>query len=1541
MKKFVFRSNKYNITHQDIQRGIEDRGYVDDNVYTSTQTNPLDKWYKYATTRDDENIFASSSANISRIQIHDAVNRYFDYVSNSVYKLSADLEQTYKVGYNFNKQKIYNYVEEYLLLNPQESLQFTKDPQQFLISLPGLSIKNILVYQGGEELSNTTMPVLKTNIGEIVGHHKDGKFERGLQGPFTEHNVGGYKHRHQPLGATTDRPERFKIESDGTSITFKSPVSGASSPNYSIPYSRVSRDGFTKSVVNIKNIRITGSNLLGNFKNNYEIVSGISRRTQNLALVDRPQNFSVSRVDSPYVSGVLEYALPDRRLLDGTYNKTVFVNKFGAPGDVNSTNADYSDPESGEFSAYNTVNYRNPTPRFYLKSYLAIPSYFGGYSSGSFGITASYQKTQRNNRRVPISGTTTFRLREDNKYFSYGIPARDSGFSWINKNALTGNNPGLYVNGIDNDIQFITGSEDGIGFSPLSSSFCNISFASSSLNRNEDKVLRKFLLKTGNRFLFTTKQQLSVQNNKNIMLQRKNNYFADEIYKDGSKSPQSVYTKDSAIKDKYTNIKNVYELNGVEAETLSYPFAQDYTSVVSNYYDPEDNTIKNFYKDNRNIFYSDKSKSLFKRMLDFDRYVKANNIPLKTIKEIKHEEKIYPRSQNVFRNFARIRNTYTQKWADSLDDRLTELTNSQGGIYYLDSFYNYDTVSEGPLNYSYWPMDASTELDTVSSIYRDKSGELLQLDNVNLYSSVYGYDPGLIVPSGSYFGARFGRNWNINRPTNVVHQQAGRGPCPSSYEEFYSDIRLIGQGCSVIPEYRISPRLDEYYQRDYSIYDSRFNKLELTGSTVEDSSIAVSTSSAFIEQKASTDYVDLNTYLNKELVEYKLNTIKISAKAIKKLLPYDEFYPQIRTLKLAQQFSASYSSIFQITGTQGTFRTALAPFYAPGIAFNSIKAGVGLPYPAAKISQSSGRESAYIDITSSLGNASSYYEKLPWETILTPYKNISVFGNNKIYDIDVNMVIDSTASILTNAPHNSVYDYKASNFFAETLNFFKAGSTLSSLKSKPNTEWYFPDLTKKYTMDIVINKEKGFYTYSSLENFGQKPYAFHAPPWSYVSSANATSSAYNSDTSLSPNQATASGEAYVNLTFDPSLMFIGTQDYAIQGKYTLADIIRHSTYSYSASILDGQTRDYIINVNDIMDIFSLSGDNRSWQPKIKWECPTADLNFYNLQASLTNSTGYDRGGNFAGDSIRGVWHQYAPITDNDKGLFLSVRYRTTDSENTGSLLEAVGFDPTERIKIGKISDSKEISEAIILIPFYTDECGVEKYFDIDISMFERMYRQNIGIVSEIKKISRNYVLPPSIDFMRIRELSEVELKKEEYKNTKSPFLMFPIEFSHILSQQDLADIWQGVMPSISTKAELEFKEKEFFIGNYLKDMNFKLPDNTRFKIFKVKRRAATNYQQVIDKTLGRNYLDISYGYNWPYDYFSLIEMAEIKAELKYGQVISEDGQRAESGVFDEKVVEASALSRPEKPLVEEMTLDEIRKLAQEKADSQTIKVAVG
>lgn len=1495
-KTKVFKNTKlHNITRDVKQTGIENRGYIDDNPNTSNQANPLDVWYKYKAGRDELNIFPAptdSNAILTRVQIHDSINRLYNSINSTPVKLDIETQPVYQVGYNFDRQKVFNLVEEQLLRDPQNVLEFIKDPDQFILTAAGINIKNILNYRNTGSLDNTTLPVLKTNIGEIVGQHKDGLYEKGLQGPFTEHTVGGYKHRHQKVGTTADRPERFKIEDNGSSIVFSAPISSASGLDYNVPYSRFSRRGFTKSVVNIRNVKITGSEVIGSYQRTYEITNGLDRATENLAFIANQTTFTPNRINSAFLTGAVDHVLPTRSLPDSTFNDSVFVNKFGAPGDINSTNLNYMDVESEQYTAYNTINYRNASPRKILRSYLSGASYFG-YLSGAYGTTASYQKTEINNRRIPISGTSNFQLIADNGYVSYNIPARDGGYLWINNYAVTGNNPGLYNVGIDNDITFITNSADNLGLSQISSSFYTFQDNVASLNTSDPLVLRKYNVKINGLWNFSSKQQLSNHDNKVVINQRENNVYSDKILKDNSRYEQLVSTKQSAISDKYTNIKNVYEENGVR-EILSYPFAQKYASLMANYYDAEQNKIDNFYKDHRNIKYINKSNSDFKKLLDFDRYKKQNNIGGKQLKEVIYQEKIYPRGQNVFRNFASIRNDYSQSWADSLDNRLTEFTNSQGKVY---SALNFNRDSINPLKYSYWPLDANTFYDSVAPASRDKSGELMQLDDPSSYLSSIGSTYTIVVPSGSYFGARFGRignsKWVTTRPANVVHEQAGRGPYHNSYTTFYSDIRNMGQGYSIVPEYRISTKLDSYYLNNTSYYDDSFNTLELTGTVIEDYSIAINTSSAFIEQRVNSDYIDLLPYLNKELEEFKVSSIRVKVGAIKKLLPYDEFYPQKQMLKLATQFSSSYSASFTLDGTQKTFRTVLTPFYAPGIAFNSIKAGVGMPFSVA-ISQSA---NSYVQITSSLSNASLYYQKLPWETIISPYGTLKSLSY--IYDIDPDMILDSTASVaLKNV--NFIYDYKANNFFAETVNFFKENSTLSTIKSRPSNEWYFPDLNKKYALDIVINKQENFYTYSSFESFGPKPYAFHCPPWADLDQFNSTDPNRFEYASGPNSLGKTYGEGYVRIIFDPASLAVGNLDYFLKGKFNIGDVLRNSTVEYSSSTCRPNSSSYAVNLSDIVDIFNVSGDGVTWQPKLKWECPTADLNFYNLNAKLTNSSGNDSGGDVGGSAIRGIWHQYAPASNNEEGLYLSARSSEVDNYAlTGSLLDIVGFNSAKKQKIGTVSKSKEINEALILIPFYQDDCGEDKYFDLDINLFEKMYEQNMGIVGELKEISRNYNLPPALDFIRYRDNKGPILSKEGYNKVKSPFIMFAFEFSSTLGKQDLLDIWQGVMPTISMKAETDYQEKEFAIGRYLKDFNYKLPENMRFKVFKVKQRAVTNYQQIIDRTNGIDYLDLNYGYNWPYDYCSLVEMIEVEAEIVYGYDI----------VADEKIFQRKNLER--------------------------------
>jgi hypothetical protein len=120
--------------------------------------------------------------------------------------------------------------------------------------------------------------------------------------------------------------------------------------------------------------------------------------------------------------------------------------------------------------------------------------------------------------------------------------------------------------------------------------------------------------------------------------------------------------------------------------------------------------------------------------------------------------------------------------------------------------------------------------------------------------------------------------------------------------------------------------------------------------------------------------------------------------------------------------------------------------------------------------------------------------------------------------------------------------------------------------------------------------------------------------------------------------------------------------------------------------------------------------------------------------------------------------------------------------------------------------------------------------------------------------------------------------------------MYIAEFETSLDKQDLADIWQGVMPKQAMQAEIE--ENIISHDNSLHDFfhGEGMPQDVRFLMFKVKRKAEINYFKMtsdssdderfrFDFAVGKKTPE--YSYNWPYDYFSLVEMAKVDLEIDY------------------------------------------------------------
>ena len=329
---------------------------------------------------------------------------------------------------------------------------------------------------------------------------------------------------------------------------------------------------------------------------------------------------------------------------------------------------------------------------------------------------------------------------------------------------------------------------------------------------------------------------------------------------------------------------------------------------------------------------------------------------------------------------------------------------------------------------------------------------------------------------------------------------------------------------------------------------------------------------------------------------------------------------------------------------------------------------------------------------------------------------------------------------------------------------------------------------------------------------------------------------------------------------------------------------------------------------------SVVDDDSRWIIQTKFETPM--LNFNHI-----SSTGDTLSVPLHGsESVpRGIWHQYGRIPAEDKGVFLEVgpieeNWWTKAIGNPDELKDlsaALGFAGSST-KIGKLRSSKTVYEAVVAIPFI-EENSDKKYFSIDSELVEK-YKNGgedmeslttgdpqlqIGrsVLNQLQKMEK-YIFPPSFDFLNN--------SSEDVK----PIAMYIFEFSHTLSQQDLSDIWQNLPPDIG----LSMEENEVAIthpllkkellgeggssGNTLIDM----PNKLKWMVFKVKQRAPSNYfkktilrnPDVNTETDSSNITSDEFGstsaiqYNWPYDFFSLVELVKIDSEVEFGNFKDED-----------------------------------------------------
>jgi len=352
-----------------------------------------------------------------------------------------------------------------------------------------------------------------------------------------------------------------------------------------------------------------------------------------------------------------------------------------------------------------------------------------------------------------------------------------------------------------------------------------------------------------------------------------------------------------------------------------------------------------------------------------------------------------------------------------------------------------------------------------------------------------------------------------------------------------------------------------------------------------------------------------------------------------------------------------------------------------------------------------------------------------------------------------------------------------------------------------------------------------------------------------------------------------------------------------------------------------------------------------WIIQSKFETPMLNFNSY-THLDNSNCTSPQ----FASESVpRGIWHQYGQLPNQDEGVFLQVTdipvswlrgavgIEAARAEGVESLADLVGFSK-DPVRLGEVADVKEISEAVVAVPFIEKD-GTRQFFsipreDIDSCINSTKMEASPGnfvagqtpkagdsVYQMVKKMQK-YVFPPSMDFVKYKEID--------------PFAMYIFEFKHNLTKQDLADIWQNLPPEIGTRMEEaeatishELLAHELLGGgavvkNGVLDDNAEgngIPSNIQWMIFKAKKRAKTNYfdkvvakkgttedtsSQQLENAQGQTGDDLGITYNWPYDFFSLVELVKIDAEVTFANIENDDkGQKTIKKVEKKNPLEVS------------------------------------
>ena len=239
-----------------------------------------------------------------------------------------------------------------------------------------------------------------------------------------------------------------------------------------------------------------------------------------------------------------------------------------------------------------------------------------------------------------------------------------------------------------------------------------------------------------------------------------------------------------------------------------------------------------------------------------------------------------------------------------------------------------------------------------SASYRDYNGELMQDSDETMFST----SP---LPSLSYLELY---NIRVNQSSSgyverLTEQIAGENSWYNTYNDYAVDVRPHTKNKSIVPEFRMSDHIPYYIVDKGNDFRAPNKKiLSLNGASITSS--AESVSSELFDNSFVTKYVQSsNTARFASMTDEhedvaSVSNVSFTCKGIKKLLPYNGFYPKDRTVQIGNLLSESLSTNVEGTyeGVEGSFpkqgwQGILKPLMSPGILYNSIKSGIAVDYP--------------------------------------------------------------------------------------------------------------------------------------------------------------------------------------------------------------------------------------------------------------------------------------------------------------------------------------------------------------------------------------------------------------------------------------------------------------------------------------------------------------------------------------------------------------------------------------------------------------------